>query len=703
MLSFSVIKHLNLYIQAIKSISVIVLIGMLFSCFNSENKDFLPSQETIYHTTKATDLLDAGRIDAAMAYIDSSLNVPNITYVERYEFNKLKNSFYLNTTSIPGHLDSALVYGNKMVASAETDFPKYAYDLKATAYFSKADVLYRMKNYSEAYLFYYKGKSVNQTNLHPCTLSDYDYRMAMILYKQKKYFEACEHFKESYTIRGNCELNFSTCYRIQEILGNIGLCYYALNENDSAVSYYRQALTYIDNNKTILLERALPTDVAIAVIKGNLASTLYRKGELSDAKRLLRESIAINETPEKNNHNDAQISRLKLANIFLGENKIDSVERVRNEIIKNYRGYKDVLTKWYWLSWQYFNVISRKDSAYEFLARYTLLKDSLEKNDSNFQLVDIDQKVKLLEGERKVKKLEESNKSQSVIITIVGFAFLLILAIVGLLLRMRNKSKENIKTLTNLNNTITAQKFRLENTLEKLEIESRNKSNILKVIAHDLRSPVASIVMLTDLIESKNKDKEIAEMLDMMRKAGNNTLNLMVEILEEANPSIVDKADALVDVHINDLLKQAIAFLQLKANEKNQKIEYDFIDKPVIIKATEDNILRVINNIVGNAIKFSKESSKIKIKLEQINNKARVSVWDNGIGIPKEMQLQVFELFTKVGRKGTSGEKTYGLGLSICKQIIESFGGEIWFESKEGHGTVFYFTLPVVENEEQNF
>lgn len=676
---------------------------MLFSCFNSANKDFLPSQETIYHTTKATDLLDQGKIDEAVAYIDSSLNVPGIGYVEKYEFYKLKNSFYLNTTSIPAHLDSALLYGNKMVDFAENYFPKYAYDLKATAYFSKADVLYRMKNYSEAYLFYYKGKSVNQTNLHPCTLSDYDYRMAMILYKQKKYFEACEHFKESYKMRGNCELNFSTCYRIQEILGNIGLCYYALNENDSAVSYYRQALTYIDNNKTVLLERALPTDVAIAVINGNLASALFRKGNNVEAKKLLREAIAINETPEKNNHNDAQISRIKLANIFLAEKNLDSVKTVRNEIIKNYKGYKDVLTKWYWLSWQYFNVINRKDSAYEFLARYTLLKDSLEKNDSNFQLVDIEQKVKLLEGERKVKKLEESNKSQSVIITIAGFAFLLILAIVGLLLRMRNKSKENIKTLTNLNNTITAQKFRLENTLEKLEIESRNKSNILKVIAHDLRSPVASIVMLTDLIESKNKDKEIAEMLGMMKTAGNNTLNLMVDILEEANPSIVDKPEELVDVYLNNTVKQAVAFLQLKATEKKQKIECELPAKPIIVRATEENMLRVINNIVGNAIKFSRESSKIKIVLEQINNKARVSVTDSGIGIPKDMQSQVFELFTKVGRKGTSGEKTYGLGLSICKQIIESFGGEIWFESKEGQGTVFYFTLPVIESEEQNF
>ena len=104
---------------------------------------------------------------------------------------------------------------------------------------------------------------------------------------------------------------------------------------------------------------------------------------------------------------------------------------------------------------------------------------------------------------------------------------------------------------------------------------------------------------------------------------------------------------------------------------------------------------RMINNLLSNAIKFSPAGEKITIELEHRGTMVLISVADKGIGIPAEVQSELFNTFSAARRKGTAGEKSFGLGLSISKQIIEAHRGKIWVESKPGNGSVFYVELPV--------
>jgi signal transduction histidine kinase len=104
----------------------------------------------------------------------------------------------------------------------------------------------------------------------------------------------------------------------------------------------------------------------------------------------------------------------------------------------------------------------------------------------------------------------------------------------------------------------------------------------------------------------------------------------------------------------------------------------------------------VVNNLITNAIKFSFLGTTIQVTIS-INDKfARIQVKDEGIGIPTSVQPQIFEMFTSAKRHGTVGERSYGLGLSICKQIVEELGGRIWFESVEAKGSSFFVELPLV-------
>ena len=119
---------------------------------------------------------------------------------------------------------------------------------------------------------------------------------------------------------------------------------------------------------------------------------------------------------------------------------------------------------------------------------------------------------------------------------------------------------------------------------------------------------------------------------------------------------------------------------------------------PLFISFDVPKIQQVLNNLIGNAIKFTPENGTLKLKLElDAAQQLQVSVSDTGLGIPKEEQSQIFDKFHQVNRRkiGTRGETGTGLGLSICKNMVTLHGGRIWVESEDGAGSTFVFTLPL--------
>ena len=104
-------------------------------------------------------------------------------------------------------------------------------------------------------------------------------------------------------------------------------------------------------------------------------------------------------------------------------------------------------------------------------------------------------------------------------------------------------------------------------------------------------------------------------------------------------------------------------------------------------------MIRVINNLLGNALKFSREGGVINLVLTESKSSVKLEVSDTGIGIPENLIPQLFEMFTPSKRPGTAGEKSFGLGLAICKQIVEAHGGKIWVKSEVGKGSSFYVEL----------
>jgi signal transduction histidine kinase len=627
-----------------------------------------------------------------MEYLDSAYRSrTKVSNVDRffyymYHFNAYHRIFKDQEVALQ-YADSLL-----LVSALEDDQPYLA----ALANYAKGDALFSKGSYDEAYEYIYNAKTLVRNGVDVCGLSDYNYRLGMILYKQRRYQEAADNFQESYNQSISCPDMFIFFYRKQELLDNIGLCYLKMGNLDSAVHYFHTALDFVDASSGKYPEKG-PTafETAKAVIYGNMGDAYRLSGETEIAEEIYQKSIAINSQARYDNI-DAQYTRVKLASLYIKGHRmadakamLDEIKVILDTLPENY-----IRRSWNDLMWQYYQEQGQANMAFDYLLNYKNINDSIVSVNREFIETDINERFKNKDKEFQLEILKENNELQQryLILTVLG----VILSIIVIVLVYQNwrKSKKNIKLLTALNNRINEQKSRLQKVLEDLQATNNEKDRILRVVAHDIRNPIAAIASLTDLMQAdkSNYTLEQLEFLELITEACENALTLTKDILDVSTSNTKLKVEP---VDINTLLSNCISLLRFKADEKGQSIILTPLQKQLTINVNKEKIWRVINNLVVNAIKFSHQDGTIEVIATLKENEVIVAVKDCGVGIPDVNKGKVFEMFTVAKRLGTGGEKSYGLGLSICKQIIEAHGGKIWFESEENKGTTFYFTLPV--------
>jgi two-component system sensor histidine kinase VicK len=233
---------------------------------------------------------------------------------------------------------------------------------------------------------------------------------------------------------------------------------------------------------------------------------------------------------------------------------------------------------------------------------------------------------------------------------------------------------------------------------KNLEIEKASdfKNDVLGIVAHDLRNPIAAIESLAMIMEMDHVDPEMQDNLDMIKASCHKARNIVNDLLEVAKNEN-DLPFETREVNLHHLLTESISTWKNMSGIPNHiALIADY--ETLIVNINADKFNRVLDNLISNALKFSKEHHQLDVLLSRLDDYALVQVKDQGLGISKEMLPHIFERFTKAGRKGLKGEKSTGLGLSIAKQIIEKHGGKISVESEEGRGTTFSILLPLVLN-----
>jgi signal transduction histidine kinase len=228
-----------------------------------------------------------------------------------------------------------------------------------------------------------------------------------------------------------------------------------------------------------------------------------------------------------------------------------------------------------------------------------------------------------------------------------------------------------------------------------------DKDRFISILGHDLKNPFNNILGLSEAlaedIRNLNTD-EIEEIAKNINKSAKITYKLLEDILMWATTQQGNIPFKPQILSLADISRDTLESLNPTANTKNLTIHYSSADH-IKVFADVDMLKAVLRNLVSNAIKFTNSGGKININAEQNSENVTVSVSDNGVGIPSDNLIKLFDISEVLSTKGTEEETGTGLGLLLCKEFVEKHGGKIWVESVVGKGSDFKFTLPVLKEQ----
>ncbi len=231
---------------------------------------------------------------------------------------------------------------------------------------------------------------------------------------------------------------------------------------------------------------------------------------------------------------------------------------------------------------------------------------------------------------------------------------------------------------------------------EIAEEMNRLKSNFLANMSHEIRTPINGILGISQVIEMETTSPEIKGYVQLQQQSGKRLLNTITSILNLSRLEAQKEHLVLEPVDLPKLLKEVIFPLEELARKKNLSFEFEVADANLVCLADEHMLYQVINNIVGNAIKFT-DRGGIKVHVNRDGGSAVVRVADSGIGIAEDFMPRMFNPFEQESGGRNRNYEGTGLGLSISKKYIELLGGESKVTSVKGQGSTFAISLPLVD------
>jgi two-component system, sensor histidine kinase and response regulator len=479
-------------------------------------------------------------------------------------------------------------------------------------------------------------------------------------------------------------------------LKNLGVFYLNQGKLDTAEAILRQAK---EEQKPYVNDR-----YNWVLINIKLIETLYRKNKIQEA-------VTLNNALEKYGLENANVEPEPLARHYL------TMSRISNDV-PNWINYQKALVyaeKALSIDTSVVNdkLIApranlnkaralfnsgKQNEGYDLMSRtyeeLNILKDArfnylIKEKTSKLQAqYDVDKEHKYADQLRKDKKYQT-------LLLILGAILLVFLTLYVLTLIKNNREKQAKNALLQeKNDEITNQKMLLEDQKKELEQLNKSKDQLFSILSHDLRSPIGALKstlgLLNDDIIQVEDFKRISVKLE---RDVENTYNLLEELLEWSYSQMkgIEPQKALLD--LEDLLSEKIELY--KDNMQSKNITFSLLtDDELNVYADKNQLGIVVSNLLSNAIKFTPIGGKISIESHEYEDNIEMKIKDSGIGIPSESMCNIFDTQSSFQRKGTAGENSTGLGLKLCKTMIEKNNGTINVESEVGKGTTFTIVIP---------
>jgi signal transduction histidine kinase len=224
--------------------------------------------------------------------------------------------------------------------------------------------------------------------------------------------------------------------------------------------------------------------------------------------------------------------------------------------------------------------------------------------------------------------------------------------------------------------------LKTRNTIEQLK-------RFVGIVSHDLRNPIGVIMGYSELIPKNDENKKMIEQIEIASRRCRDLVNDLLDMMAMQTGKIKIHKGCY---KLNEILSMAAETAIPRLEKKNIHLDTECGDYSVFVD--KNRIIQVLDNLLSNAIKFSQRGSLISIEAQDRGDVIRVSVTDQGTGIPEDKISELFHKHKKTTTKGTEGEKGTGFGLPLAQELIKAHGSEIVIESIIGEGSSFYFDLP---------
>lgn len=664
---------------------------------NTERLDLLTKLKLANHDTARMDL----HIQLADLYIteesnaEKGINHANIALILAQNYRDQERQFlaldkliksyfdiksdvktatnFLNTmksidTSAISIQNQALIFGHEgKIFSALNDFDKaeraFAFQLK----------IYNRKNYDA-------GKAEANFNL------------GALFYHQDNFERALKYYEKAltgYDAVGDARRKLKT-------LNAIGQTYGKLGDFTKNLAFSSDAL---------VLAQTIEDKLELAKINLNMGFAYQHLDRSIEAIGYYNEVLEYGEI--MNNYPLIARSSMELGNIYhelcneiqaaiYYEGSLEVVEKVRTKNLK-----KEIFESIF----EFHDDYGRDSVGYIYLKKIGKLKDELYSEERARQLGINQIRYETEKRQEEVKFLRARELENNLIIenqrlqnyALIGLMLLAIAFSIILYNALRQKRANNERLEEEVKKR-TAELEISNDELKYFNTELERSNNELErfayIASHDLKSPLRNVISFLSLIKRKLKKKEPDQDLEeYLRFASNNAHqmhNLIQDVLEFSRFDRKETKNTEVD--LNESLIMVMQNLQETMEKKNAVV---FAQSLPIIEGNSVRILQLFQNLVGNGIKYNANPKPRVIVGHRMDKTSHVfSVIDNGIGISEQYHQQIFEMFKRLHtREEYQGT---GIGLALCKKIVDNMDGEIWLESEEGKGTTFYFSIPKV-------
>lgn len=551
--------------------------------------------------------------------------------------------------------------GIEHIQKAQILFEEVKDDLNLSrVYNSKGAILWGMANYEKALEFFFNALTINEKEKINQDQNILIYNnIGLVYFDWNDNENALKYFKRAEASMAESHHPIGDAYTWL----NLGTYYLRTGETEKALDFLMKARDEYHNEKD---------ENGVSLSKIRIGEGHLQNGDFSLARLTLEEAIQ-NSRETRNKHRESTAYYYLAKNEMLQERYKEALDYSLKSLEISENGqYKELSNMLYEQLAEIHEKLGNHPDALNMLKKAAEVKDDIykERIAVQYNLMDLtyENEKKAYENER-LKRENLLNRRtiryQYLIFILIG-AFMILLVI--FYLKLSKKKKE-------------------------LEQANHMKDKVFSIVAHDIRGPVGTLNSMIDILVNEDHGMNYKDVLASYQPIIASSYNMLENLLVWAKSNLGKLETSPVIHPLYKSLNEIIALFSHISGNKGISIISEI---PEHIRVYADKILlqTVLRNIINNAIKFTPRNGEIKIKTQISEKMVIVSVTDNGIGIPQEVQPTILKGYYH--SPGTNKENGSGLGLMICQELALKIGGEIWFTSTQGKGSTFFISIPVI-------